>query len=210
VLLYDVRGHGKTLGTRGTIDNFKTFTLELEELVTFVKEKYELKVFLLGHSMGGLISSATAIRYQNVDGLITSAMPITTPKKMMSLRWWPNFILGKKITTNFKDPRLSSIGPRFDYDPYGLTYFRLRLIKAILVDTVRYIRKNHQKLDLPCLVLHGTDDTLVDSNEANKFLDLIVNYDKELIKYDKARHNLFHEHNTDQVIKDIIAWLERH
>ncbi|WP_239682428.1 alpha/beta hydrolase, partial [Candidatus Phytoplasma phoenicium] len=52
VLLYDVKGHGKSSGARGDITNFNIWIDELKNIVDLIKSKNSLKIFLIGHSMG--------------------------------------------------------------------------------------------------------------------------------------------------------------
>ena len=50
----DLRGHGKSEGQRGFLDNFEHYLNDLEALID--SQKSDLPHFLLGHSMGGLIA----------------------------------------------------------------------------------------------------------------------------------------------------------
>ena len=74
VLTYDIRGHGKSSGKRGYIKTYQHFLDDLKELVSFAYSKTS-KVFLVGHSMGGLITNLYASTYNNVDGVIITASP---------------------------------------------------------------------------------------------------------------------------------------
>jgi len=69
----DHRGHGRSGGHRLLIDRLEYALADLRSFVAVAREELGRKPFLLGHSMGGLISTAFAIRYQEeIEGLILS------------------------------------------------------------------------------------------------------------------------------------------
>ena len=75
VYAYDQAGHGRTRGTRGHVDRFSRL---LDELARFVEqvadEQPGLPLALVGHSMGGLVTAATAaLRRPAVDRVVLSA-----------------------------------------------------------------------------------------------------------------------------------------
>ena len=55
VVRYDVRGHGQSQGRRGALKSYHQMIDDLHELVIEEKKNSDLKIFLIGHSMGGLI-----------------------------------------------------------------------------------------------------------------------------------------------------------
>lgn len=81
---YDLRGHGKSRGERAYIDDFSTFTKDLDEIIYFLKKKYRMKRFILfGHSMGALITASYMQNFCNKnfypEKVILSAPPIGFP-----------------------------------------------------------------------------------------------------------------------------------
>jgi acylglycerol lipase len=64
VYRFDNRGHGRSGGERGYIDNFNELIDDTEKVVGLMKqENPKLPVFMLGHSLGGFIAAAHAIKY---------------------------------------------------------------------------------------------------------------------------------------------------
>ena len=56
ILLYDLRGHGKSSGRRAHVDIFTRYYQDLEEIILMLKDKESMERFVLfGHSMGGTI-----------------------------------------------------------------------------------------------------------------------------------------------------------
>ncbi len=73
---YDLRGHGKSSGPRGHILRFDEYLSDTDAFLKLVRQiNPGRKMFLLGHSLGGLIVSAYVENYPASDlaGLITSS-----------------------------------------------------------------------------------------------------------------------------------------
>jgi len=79
VYALDHQGHGQSEGTRGYVKAFMDFPADVIQLTKMAKEKHPLvkKVFLLGHSMGSLISIHTVNAAPDLfDGVVLSAPPL--------------------------------------------------------------------------------------------------------------------------------------
>lgn len=83
VLYYDHRGHGETAGSLGECgffaeeEGWKVVVNDLKEVIHYVRgENPDLPIFLLGHSMGSLISRTFVVDFSDlVDGVILSGTP---------------------------------------------------------------------------------------------------------------------------------------
>ena len=81
-------------------------------------------------------------------------------------------------------------------------------------DALRLFGRPSRSLDAdpPVLILVGSDDTLGGEQSARKLADGYVNRsrlsDVELIVYDGARHEVFNETNRDEVVADLVRWLD--
>ena len=59
VCTYDLRGHGKSAGKRGYVNQFSDFVEDLHCVLEFLKNDFKMKRYILiGHSMGGLVTSS--------------------------------------------------------------------------------------------------------------------------------------------------------
>jgi len=78
LLMYDLRGRGKSHGERGFIDRFEDFVDDTVAFYEYVKTFYpEKKIFLLGHNMGGLIAvHAATVLGDKISGLVTSGAAV--------------------------------------------------------------------------------------------------------------------------------------
>lgn len=66
--------------------------------------------------------------------------------------------------------------------------------------------------DIPLLIAIGSEDSLGGEKSVNllaeKYRDRSKLSDVTVLVYDGARHEIFHETNTDEVTKDLISWLD--
>ncbi len=78
---FDQRGHGKSDGVKGYVDQFSCFGADLGNFLWLVHSRHPgIKTFLVGHSMGGTIATIYAILHQDkFDGLVLSGALLGTP-----------------------------------------------------------------------------------------------------------------------------------
>jgi alpha-beta hydrolase superfamily lysophospholipase len=108
-----------------------------------------------------------------------------------------------------RDPAVSQA---FLDDP--LTFYADTLKLFGLADGLRLFgvpSKTIEK-DVPVLILIGSEDSLGGEKSvrtlAEKYIERSKLTDVEVIVYDGARHEVFNETNRDEVIGDLIAWLD--
>jgi alpha-beta hydrolase superfamily lysophospholipase len=70
----------------------------------------------------------------------------------------------------------------------------------------------HIEKDLPLLIAIGSEDSLGGEKSvrtlAEKYISRSKLTDVEVVIYDGARHEIFNETNKDEVISDLVAWLD--
>ena len=65
-------------------------------------------------------------------------------------------------------------------------------------------------LTLPLLVLHGTGDIVTDPHGSRLLVARASSTDKTLRLYPGLYHDLLHEPEREQVLADLLAWLDGH
>jgi acylglycerol lipase len=213
---FDHIGHGRSEGKREVIESFTDFTETLTKYFEKVKDIHNGKpIFLLGHSMGGLIVSHYLLDYQkSFNGAIISAPLVkvsdTISKttifmgKLLSVVAPQLGLLSLDVKAISRDPEVVK---KYVDDPlvyHSKTPARLaaELLKAML-----HVTANADKITLPFIVIQGCSDTLVDPAGAQMLYDRARSADKSIKIYDGLYHEVFNEPEHTQVLKDVETWI---
>ena len=211
---FDLRGHGQSAGERGKLKDFKLIIEDLHHIVNTVKKRYpDDQIFILGHSLGGLITHLYGVTHQDVDGLITSGAPTKFIKDVLPIRILGPKLLGwYSVKTNFADDKLSRIpSVEKDYinDPLNLKRMYGSLIGQMMVLGVRYLHKHLHKHQLSTLILHGEDDKIVPKTMSEWMYQHIPSKDKTIIIYPKAYHEIFNDLDKEVCFNDVVEWIKK-
>lgn len=212
-------GHGRSEGTREFVERFEDFTHTLAIFCNMVTGWQTGKsIFLLGHSMGGLIASHYLLDHQaDFRGAIISAPSIKvsdnisratiTIGKILSLLMPKAGVLALDTSGISRD---AEVVAAYVNDPlvfHGKTPARLaaELLKAMLRVTAEA-----DKITLPFIVVQGSEDKLVDPAGAQMLYDKASSKDKAIKIYDGLYHEVFNEPERACVLKDVETWLAAH
>jgi alpha-beta hydrolase superfamily lysophospholipase len=66
------------------------------------------------------------------------------------------------------------------------------------------------RIELPVLMVHGGDDRLCPLAGARPFYEALASRDKTLTVYDGLYHEVYNEPEREQVLEDVLAWLDAH
>jgi len=92
-------------------------------------------------------------------------------------------------------------------DPLVYTGFlRVKTGYEILRITA-YLQQNLKRLRVPFLVLHGAADTVTDPDASRKLYEEASSTDKTIKLLEGFLHDLLFEPERDEIMKDIIDWL---
>lgn len=220
VYALDHRGHGKSEGVRAYCDSSEQFVDDLKVYFDRVKAAQPgKKLFVLGHSMGGLISLAFAERYQKeFDGLIVSGSPVNADANvspvLIAVGKVLNRVAPKLHLLDTGKPGILSSDPEIDIawgnDPLtNKKPMRVRL-GVELNRLAQDVRAHLPDLKLPVLILHGADDELVNPSGSQLAYEQAGSQDKTLKRYAGMRHEILNEVDKAIVLTDIVDWLDRH
>lgn len=211
----DDRGHGHSGGRRAAVRDFDAFVDDLDLLID-TKAHGNGPVYLLGHSMGGLIATRCALRRTDLAGLAVSGAAY---KVWAELSGWQRraSALVARLLPNLplvpaSQPGILSRDPevdrRFSADP--LTYHgRVRVGMAYgMFAAGEDTRARAAGLTMPLLVMHGADDKLTDPAGSIAVYSAAASADKTLKLWPGLRHEIFNEPESPEVIEYVIAWLD--
>jgi acylglycerol lipase len=218
VYVIDHRGHGRSEGPRSQIGRFDDYVDDFGLLTAQAVSEQEGKpLYVLGHSMGGLIATRYALRHQaEMAGLILSAPAIVIDENTSPImrnillglaRIGPNWaLLPERKGLLSRDPEVER---RKKNDPLaGNVKISLGTAKALLIAS-EVTRTQTSQLSLPLLVMHGGDDTLTFPSGSRMLVEQAVSEDKTLKIWPGLRHEIFNEPEGPEVIQYMIEWLDR-
>jgi len=218
VYAFDHRGHGRSEGERAHVESFDEFVEDLRLFFQFVREREKgKKVFMLGHSMGSLVTMAYLSRYpEGVSGFILSGTgarpgkvsPVirflltliakVAPKARFALPWDPSFISRDEevVEAYVKDPLVSKKASA-------------RLLAEIYYSTSK-IAREAAKIKIPCLIQVGGADVAFDPESREELYSMLTMKDKTLKVYEGYRHEVYNELGKEKPLEDLEEWLEKH
>jgi acylglycerol lipase len=219
VYAIDHVGHGNSDGTRMFVNKFDDYTIPLKKFYDIVRKNHpEKPIFIVGHSLGGLISAIHLLKYQtDFAGAILSGPAIKISDDIS-----PGIIAVGKILSNIL-PKVGILGvvvedicrdpevvQAYVDDPLvykGKTTARLA---AEMLKAIQVIGERGSEIKLPILILQGSEDKLVEPSGAQMLFDLVSSEDKKVKIYDGYYHDIFNEPEYKGVLNDAKEWIEAH
>lgn len=216
VISYDQRGNGRSGGLVAHIDSYSQLTDDLDMVSR--KEKVErLPFILLSHSLGGLTAARYLVDCQDhpYDMAIFSAPAVLPDDDMAPLlrkvagivsRLFPKLPAARLPQDMIsKDPEVRA---RYQSDP--LIYRgKIRARKGYeIMKCMNYVANRFEHIDVPILIMHGSDDKITDPKGSQLLYDGVSSTDKSIQYYEGLYHEIFNEPERKQVIADTIAWMD--
>lgn len=214
VYRFDHRGHGRSGGLRGNNDDPDKFLKDTDLVVRLaLKENQGKPVFMLGHSMGGLIAAGYGAGQGNLlKGMILSGAALDFLPTFGDLGKTYTETMGNTVMPNSlaaaicRDPEVVKA---YEEDPLVLKGVTLRLLYTTFIQGIERLHQNIANYQIPCLILHGGSDLLVPNSAAQWFYDHIPSRDKTLKIYPECYHEILNEkEEKDLVIADIVGWID--
>jgi acylglycerol lipase len=219
----DHRGHGRSDGRRANIERMALIVDDLKSFVRFAVARHSgLPVFMVGHSLGGLIAlhyvtePRTTELSTSLDGLVVSGPAVeVTVGSPLARR------LAGVLSALVPDLRVAAIdADHISRDPEVVRAYRedplvdhgkikARTGAEILV-TMENLPARLPRLSVPLLLLHGTDDRICAPTSSTMVHDRVSSPDKTLRRYQGLYHEVFNEPEREQILTDLLSWLDQH
>ena len=218
VYTFDLRGHGRSEGKpRVYVRSIDEHIGDVERFLTSVRERTgSLPLFLLSHSMGGAISARFLVEGDHgLKGAILSA-PAVRRAGLFGRPVEALFLFIAGLVPRWHFPKLNDA--KVSRDPEVVERYNNDLLiyrdgmplgtAAAIVRSARYVDKNAGKIKLPIFICHGTEDALVNFIASERFHDRVGSQEKTLKLYPGLYHEILNEPERDQVMQDMIDWLD--
>jgi len=219
VFALDHRGHGQSAGKLGHVDRFTDYLADLDVLRHRAADRFPgKKIFLLGHSLGGLIAARFALAHPTeLSGLITSsaaykvvinANPVKLALGRFFSKYVPTLTMGNELDPNgvSRDPAVvkAYIEDPLVHDRVSARWF------TEFVAAVAEAQAQAPSLKMPVLIMQSGADTLVAPEGAKEFFDRVGSPDKTLKLWPGFFHEMFNEPEQAQVLDFTSGWLDAH
>jgi alpha-beta hydrolase superfamily lysophospholipase len=219
VYAVDHRGFGRSGGLAGHIDSYRTFVEDSYEVITELRRRHpQARIYLLGHSMGGIFTTHIAARHGNdLAGIL-----YLNPWVEDSSRVAPGRLLSILVGGMFKSKRAWKLGG----GPEGMTtnpeaaallnadpYWRRAQTASFLVQILSMrgaVLKLAKTITLPALVMQAEQDKAVLISGTRKLFDALASSDKTWKSYPDYAHDSEFEADRSQMDEDIAAWIGEH
>lgn len=210
----DLPGHGRSQGKRGHIKSYDLYNDMISILISECKKTFPgVPVFLYGHSLGGTIVLYYLLKKSpKIKGAI-----VTSP--WLRLSYEPDKSKVKiAVLVNHIFPGLLQpsglVAEHLSHDKDIVSNYKTdpdnhdKISVGLFINTLKaadYSLQNASSLDVPLLLMHGTDD-LICSPEASK--EFASKTDKaELKLWEGGFHEIHNEPFREEVINYTLEWV---
>ena len=216
VVMGDLPGQGESPKHKGHIDSFSQYITALEQWFERAKH-YELPVFLLGHSMGGLVVIQTMLkRNLQVEAIILSSPCLGLVNPPSKVKHFGASLLNK-VTPTLRLPtdlapgtRCQEMIKRDESDPH--------IVKKVSVrwyyELSKAMEDSHKKVkkfpNVPLLVLQGGEDLIVAKEAVAQWFNQLTIDDKYYKEWPSLYHEVFNEPEKERVFHVAKSFVEMH
>lgn len=213
----DQRGHGRSEGPRGHAGRFSEFVDDLHAFRVRVEQgEPGTPLFMLGHSLGGLIVARYLLKHSSgLAGAVLSSPALRLAERPpRRLRWFARALSTvaprTSVQTDVRPEFLShdpAIGRAYATDPLVHRRATARFFTEFQL-AMRDVEDRAPEIRLPILVLQAGDDRLVDVRATEEFAGKAGSTAKEVHVYPGLFHEIFNEIDKESVFADVERWLE--
>ena len=214
---YDQCGHGESEGLRGSLPSDNRLLDDLADMVDSTRAQAPpgLPLFLLGHSMGGLVVARfISLNMRQVDGVILSS-PALDPglnafqKMLVAIlpKIAPNLRVGNGVKPQYisHDPAVV-----IDYKADPLVHDRISARLAQFIATAGPAALAHAPhWTVPTLLMYAGDDHLLNADGSRKFAATAPQDVVTSVCFEKLYHEIFNEYDARPVFAELRQWLDR-
>jgi alpha-beta hydrolase superfamily lysophospholipase len=216
VLAVSLRGHGGSQGRRGYAASLDALADDVRSALRATARPSDLPTYLLGHSMGGLLSLLVGAEAgARVDGLILSnpflRMRMKPPRlKLMAgqilRRCAPFVTLSGRLPADWlsSDP---SEQARRRRDP--LVHSRVSApIYFGMVERGAELLAHPERVIRPSLWIVGGRDPIIDSRATCEFVARLPPEQARLALFESMLHEPFHELGRERAFTEVAVWID--
>ena len=216
VRAYDHYGHGRSSGRRGGLQREAQLLEHLAEVLAALRAERApgYRITVLGHSLGGLVVSASVARGLIVpDGVVLSAPALAVDMAAWQravVGWlpalWPNLTLGNGLQPQYLSHDAAVVQAYLDD---ALVHDRIcaRLGAFVASEGERVVAQAPQ-WNVPTLLLYAGQDRLVNPRGSRAFAAVAPANVVAAHCFEPLYHEIFNETDSAPVFAALGAWLD--
>jgi alpha-beta hydrolase superfamily lysophospholipase len=203
----DHAGHGLSKGdARGDAGTVEHAIGDLDDFVTLASASAPaLPVFLVGHSMGGMLAVAYAEQHQDrLAGVVVTGPAVVLGDiitELLDLEEIPAVPLGEFVS---RDP---AVAKAYDDDPLNYHGAMPRDVLRQAPERIEAVRSRFGEITVPILAMHGEQDALCPMQASIDVIAGVSSGDRSLRIWPGLYHEIFNEPEQDRVIGDVVRWI---
>lgn len=212
---YDHQGHGRSAGPRCHVRRFSDLLDDAEVAAERARHAHPgLPLFVVGHSMGGLVTAALACeRAPSVAAFVTSGAALATteppPRVLLWLlrgvRWVaPRLSLASRLDPSGLSSDASVVQAYLD-DPLVERRMTASLAVEMFAAMRRTVGRGH-RVSSPFFALHGADDPICAPVGSAAFAAGVPA--GRYLELPGMRHEIFNEPGREAVFEVMLEWLQ--
>ncbi|MFN8240627.1 MAG: alpha/beta hydrolase [Bacteroidales bacterium] len=217
MIALDLPGHGKSDGKRGHIKSYAVTSEMLDILISQYKKTFPgVPLFIYGHSLGGgIVLEYLLKRKPAVKGAI-----ITSPWLRLAFEPAPGKVklasMMKSILPSLTQPsglvvdhisHDQAVVEAYRKDPLVHDKISVSLFHSA-VSAATFSLANASSLNVPALLLHGSDDMITSPAGTKAFAS--ASKLAEFVAWEGGFHELHNETFNGQVFETICNWINKH
>jgi alpha-beta hydrolase superfamily lysophospholipase len=217
VQAFDLRGHGRSEGKRCFVRDFGEFLTDVDAMLELAARRWPgTPLFLMGHSLGGLIASHYVIdRSPALSGLVLSAPSVSLGNDFPPLKRKLAEVAGGALpwlpTVRFPSDSLSRDASVVEaYRKDALVYHGRTPARTAseIIRSIHAVQERTAAIALPLLVMHGSQDRIADVEGSRMLHDRAGSSDKTIRVYEGLYHEIMNEPEREVVLAELATWLD--
>jgi len=216
---HDHVGHGRSDGVRANVDAVDDYVSDVLNHVQLMKEEHpQIPSFAVGHSMGGMITLAAALKDMKAfDGVVLMGPLIhidpalASPMKLWVVRMLsriaPNLSIGQlDLAQVSRDSQQQELMKGDDLRWKGGVKSKWA---TAVYEALTAINAKLTSMKVPFLILHGEKDQLCNPEGSRQLMEKASVKDKDLKIFADAFHHLYMEVPSvrEEALADSVNWI---
>jgi len=215
---FDLRGHGRSRGTRAWAPNFESWVKDLNCFIGHIHKVYGITTndtILVANSIGSVMAVNWILNYgSNLRGCILGApafsiklyIPLALPflkllSKVTKHQFVTSYVRSSLLTRDKKQAEA------YDADPLITKKIGVNLL-VTLFDAYKRCFKRLEDFEVPVLLFTAKNDFIVHNKTHIAFINKIASKNKKHIILQDFRHAIFHEQQQYKIIDPCNRFIE--